>query len=64
MGHCTYPGPSRHLAPGRAGRAGLDKDIGRKDTEAMGLFSKVFGSRSQREVKALTPLVDKIEALG
>ena len=30
----------------------------------MGLFSKVFGSRSQREVKALTPLVDKIEALG
>ena len=30
----------------------------------MGLFSKVFGSRSQREVKALTPLVDRIEALG
>ncbi len=30
----------------------------------MGLFSKVFGSRSQREVKALAPLVDKIEALG
>ena len=30
----------------------------------MGLISKVFGSRSQREVKALTALVDKIEALG
>ena len=30
----------------------------------MGLFSKVFGTSSQREVKALTPLVDKIEALG
>ncbi len=29
----------------------------------MGLFSKVFGTRSQREVKALTATVDKIEAL-
>ena len=35
----------------------------RKDTQAMGLFSKVFGTRSQREVKALTATVDKIEAL-
>ena len=29
----------------------------------MGLFSKVFGTRSEREVKAITPMVDKIEAL-
>ena len=29
----------------------------------MGLFSKVFGTRSQREVKALTATVDKIDAL-
>ncbi len=29
----------------------------------MGLFSKIFGTRSQREVKALTATVDKIEAL-
>jgi len=29
----------------------------------MGLFSKVFGTRSQREVKALTATVDRIEAL-
>ena len=34
----------------------------------MGLFSntmnKLFGTHSQREVKAITPIVDKIEALG
>ncbi len=30
----------------------------------MGLISKLFGTRSQREVKALTATVDKIEALG
>ena len=30
----------------------------------MGLITKIFGTRSQREVKALTPIVDKIEALG
>ncbi len=30
----------------------------------MGLFSKLFGTRSEREVKALTATVDKIEALG
>ena len=35
----------------------------RKDTEAMGLFSKLFGNRSEREVKALTATVDRIEAL-
>ena len=29
----------------------------------MGLFSKVFGTRSDREVKALTPIVNKIESL-
>ena len=29
----------------------------------MGIISKLFGSRSEREVKAITPLVDKIEAL-
>ena len=29
----------------------------------MGLFAKLFGTRSQREVKALTATVDKIEAL-
>ena len=29
----------------------------------MGLFSKVFGTRSQREVKALNATVDRIEAL-
>ena len=34
----------------------------------MGLFSntmnKIFGTHSQREVKAITPIVDKIEAMG
>ena len=30
----------------------------------MGLFSKMFGTRSEREVKKLLPTVDKIEALG
>ena len=29
----------------------------------MGLFAKLFGTRSQREVKALTATVDKIEGL-
>ncbi|MGN0985090.1 MAG: DEAD/DEAH box helicase, partial [Candidatus Enterenecus sp.] len=29
----------------------------------MGLFSKMFGTRSEREVKAINPIVDKIEAL-
>ena len=29
----------------------------------MGLFSKMFGTRSDREVKALNPIVDKIEGL-
>ena len=29
----------------------------------MNMFSKVFGSRSQREVKRIMPLVDKIESL-
>ncbi len=36
----------------------------RKDTEAMGLFSKLFGTHSEREVKTLNPVIDKIEALG
>jgi len=36
----------------------------RKDTEAMGLFSKLFGTNSEREVKTLNPVIDKIEALG
>ena len=30
----------------------------------MGLISKIFGTRSEREVKKLKPLVDRIEALG
>ena len=30
----------------------------------MGIFAKLFGTRSQREVKALGPLVSKIEALS
>lgn len=30
----------------------------------MGLISKLFGTRSEREVKKLMPLVEKIEALG
>ncbi|MPM12228.1 Protein translocase subunit SecA [bioreactor metagenome] len=30
----------------------------------MGVFSKIFGSYSQREIKAIKPLVDKIEALS
>ncbi|MCI8915634.1 MAG: DEAD/DEAH box helicase, partial [Oscillospiraceae bacterium] len=30
----------------------------------MGLFAKVFGTRSQREVKALTATVDRIEAMA
>ena len=29
----------------------------------MGLFTKMFGTRSEREVKKLTPLVDKVMAL-
>ena len=29
----------------------------------MGLFAKLFGSRSQREVKSLNPIVNRIEAL-
>ena len=29
----------------------------------MGLITKLFGNTSEREVKKLTPLVDKIEAL-
>ena len=30
----------------------------------MGLITKIFGTHSEREVKKLTPLVDRIEALG
>ncbi len=30
----------------------------------MGLFSKLFGTPSQREVKKITPMVDKIESLS
>ena len=30
----------------------------------MGLFSKIMGTHSQRELKRIYPLVDKIEALG
>lgn len=30
----------------------------------MGLMSKIFGTRSEREVKKLLPLADRIEALG
>ena len=30
----------------------------------MGLFTKMFGTRSEREVKKLLPTVDRIEALG
>ena len=30
----------------------------------MSLFSKVFGTHSEREVKRIIPIVDKIEALG
>ena len=29
----------------------------------MGLFDKVFGTRSQREIKKIQPLVDKILSL-
>ena len=29
----------------------------------MGLFSKVFGSRNERELKKIMPIVDRIEAL-
>ena len=29
----------------------------------MGLFTKMFGTRSQREIKKLQPTVDKILAL-
>lgn len=35
----------------------------RKDTEYMGLFTKVFGTYSQRELKSIYPIVDKITAL-
>ena len=30
----------------------------------MGLITKLFGTRSEREVKKLLPIVDQIEALG
>ena len=30
----------------------------------MGLFTKLFGTRSEREVKKLLPTVERIEALG
>ena len=30
----------------------------------MGIFSKLFGTRSEREVKKLLPQVERIEALG
>ena len=30
----------------------------------MGLFTKIFGTRSQRELKKIQPTVDKILALG
>ena len=30
----------------------------------MGLFDKLFGSYSDREVKRITPIVDKIDSLG
>ena len=29
----------------------------------MGLFTKMFGTRSEREVKKLAPMVDKVMAL-
>ena len=35
----------------------------KKGEHNMGLFSKMFGTRSDREVKALTPIVNKIESL-
>ena len=30
----------------------------------MSLFSSIFGTHSQREVKRIIPIVDKIEAMG
>ena len=30
----------------------------------MSVFSKIFGTHSQHEVKRILPLVDKIEAMG
>ena len=30
----------------------------------MGLFSKIMGTHSERELKKVYPIVDKIEALG
>ena len=30
----------------------------------MGIINKLFGTRSEREVKKLLPTVDRIEALG
>ena len=30
----------------------------------MGVISKLFGTKSEREIKKLLPLVDKTEALG
>ncbi len=35
-----------------------------KGKTTMGIMSKIFGTRSQREVKRLQPLVGQIEALG
>ena len=34
-----------------------------KGYEYMGLFTKVFGTYSQRELKSIYPIVDKITAL-
>ena len=30
----------------------------------MGLFTKMFGTRSEREVKKMNPIIDKIESLA
>ena len=35
----------------------------KKDGLEMGLFEKVFGTYSARELKRITPIVDKIESL-
>ena len=39
------------------------RGLRRERQNSMGLFSKVFGSRNERELKKITPIVDRIEAL-
>ena len=48
----------------QGGAGGAIGSVGKERENHMGIITKIFGTRSQREVKRLQPLVDQIEALG